>query len=461
MRLRAPVVIAAILALIATPIFAASLSTVVAPGDTATLTCETGFESVNVTPKEVVALCTAVQTATPVASATATPTPTLAPTLAPTPLPTVAPTLTPTVAPTPTPAPPTGSIVGYGSATVGGNAQPVERPATLAALRTALSSCPCNIQLPETTQVWDLNGANLVIGQNNTTLDGGAIIFKDGGLDVRASQVILRDIRGRAGDAQGNGGDLDAVNVNARGGRLSHIVWDRVEAIWGPDVSGVILGAVSDMTIQNSIIGEGLFHSTHPESNDADGHSLAFNVTQLSGNIDSIARLTIHQTAFVNSQGRNPQIADGGPVDIVDSVIFGPAELPQGNPHRGLNLVGNVFIKTDGRTLSWSNVFRGRVHTGGAGPQTIASAVVYAADNRGEGFTLAGVTPSSMGRSTPLAALSVASQGSATTLARVINAAGAQPRDATTNRLLADLWGRSATYRNGTGYPAPNPEWPQ
>ena len=102
------------------------------------------------------------------------------------------------------------------------------------------------------------------------TLDGGAIVFRGGAVKVTASQVILQNVTSHAGDASGNPADVDALTVNGNSACIDHIVLNHVEGLWGPDIGGLaVLGCVHDLTVQYSILGEGLFRSNHPKANDS------------------------------------------------------------------------------------------------------------------------------------------------------------------------------------------------
>lgn len=404
-------------------------------------------------------------TATPTTAPTATAIPTADPTATPTvdPTPTVAPTATP--APDPTAPPVSGEIVGYGADTVGGSSATITRVESLSELRSELSaSGPRNLQLVG-SGVWDLGGNDLAINKPFKTVDGSGadIVFKRGSIKITASQIILRNIRSRSGDqAPVNGDDVDSITINGNQAARDHIVLDHVEGLWGPDVAGAMLGRVTDVTIQYSIFGEGLFESSHSESHDADGHSLTFNVASEDTN-SSAERITFYGNLFTTSQSRQPRIIGGIAVDLIDNVFYNYAEGPQGNSH-SLNLIGNTWKRGPAAAdagvpfvkLLW------RYQPGGHGAfGTRLDDSVFIDDANVIGFTPA--TPSgddaAVLRNSPLVAPSVSSVGSESAYQMVLAEAGAAARDAVTQRLISNVINSTGGYVNGAGYGGLQPTW--
>jgi hypothetical protein len=398
----------------------------------------------------------------PTPSPEPTATPTLAPTLAPTPV--------PTASPTPAPTPPaagnpctTGAAVGYGSSTVGGAGGSVINVDTVAELRSAVSQSGARI-VNVAPGLYDLGGAALNIDSPNVTINGGGAVTKRGSVFIKTSQVIIRNLKSRSGDESGvSAGDVDSITINGNQAARAHILLDHVEALWGPDVSGALLGRVTDVTIQCSILGEGLFHSRHPESQDADGHSLSFNVASTDAALFP-ERITFYGNLFTTSQSRSPRIIGCLSCDIIDSVFYNYAEGPQGNP-QSLNIIGGTWKKGPApaaagvsfETLLW------RYQPGGHGAFADRSDnVVYIADSRAIGFTPASPSgdDAAVLRSTPLTAPSAPSIGSVAAYAMVTTSAGATAADSNTTRLRSNVINGTGVYYNGVGEAPPNPTWP-
>ena len=232
----------------------------------------------------------------------------------------------------PPPPPPPSGIVGYGAGTVGGRGGTVLHPVSLAALRSALNaSGPRLIALPTSRQTWDLAGNDLMLTKPYVTLDGGAIIFKGGAVKVTASQVIVQNLTSHAGDQAGNPADVDALTVNGNSACIDHIVLSHVEGLWGPDVGGLaVLGCVHDLTVQYSILGEGLLRSRHPGSSASNGHAMALNIADNYGNPAN--RVTVYGNLLTTAAERNPRLVGATCTDLIDNVFYNYSEGPSGQP---------------------------------------------------------------------------------------------------------------------------------
>jgi hypothetical protein len=354
--------------------------------------------------------------------------------------------------------------VGYGASTVGGRGGTVLHPTSLAALRSALNaSGPRIIALPTSRQTWDLAGNDLMLNKPYVTLDGGAIIFKGGAVKVTASQVILQNVTSHAGDQAGNPADVDALTVNGNSACIDHIVLSHVEGLWGPDIGGLaVLGCVHDLTVQYSILGEGLFRSNHPKANDSpDGHALAFNIADDIGK--PAQRVTVYGNLITTSQGRNPRIIGAYCTDLIDNVIYNYVEGPEGNPH-SLNVIGNTFKAGPApaaagltmRTDEWRFAPDANVWT------KLIPTAVFTSGNQALGFQFSVPAANNLAvlRKAPACAPSVRSGGAAAAYGMVLSAAGPRIRSDQTARLLANAANGRGTYYNGVGRSAPMPSWP-
>lgn len=461
-------------------------SQALAPGSSSTFTCETEL-SATFSAHEATLTCASAPTPEPTLAPTVAPTasptleppsptlaPTPSPTLVPTPTPTLAPTPTPTLAPTPSPTPSsspvlTGSnvcagsgVVGYGANTVGGAGGQVFNVSTVAQLRSAVGATGARI-VNMAPGLYDLGGADLAVSKPNITLLGNGAQLKRGSVKITTNQVIVRDLKSRSGDESPvAANDVDSFTINGNAAARNHIVLDHVEGIWGPDVASAMLGRVTDVTIQCSIFGEGLFHSRHSESGDADGHSLTFNVASEDA-ANAAERVTFYGNLFTTSQSRAPRIIGCIACDIIDSVFYNYGEGPQGNP-QSLNLIGNTWKHGPAPAAAGISFERllWRYQPGGHGAfATRLDARVYIADENVVGFSPAvpSGNDSAVLRNTPMVAPSASSIGSAAAYAMVAQYAGPTSADATTQRLRANLVNGAGTYFNGVGQPAPNPTW--
>lgn len=332
---------------------------------------------------------------------------------------------------------------------------------TVAELRTAIGTTGPRI-VNMAPGLYDLNG-DLALAKPFLTVNGNSAQTKRGSWKITASQVIIRDVASRSGDQPPvNGADVDSFTLNGNRAPIDHIVLDHVEGIWGPDVSGAMLGRVTDVTIQCSIFGEGLLRSSHPESGDNDGHGLAFNVASEDAT-SAAERITFYGVLFTTSEARMPRIIGAAATDIIDSTFYNHTKPPQGNP-QSLNLIGNTWKKGPSPAAA-GFTFDTRLwqyQPGGHGAfGSRLDGRVYIADAQYWGFTP--TTPSGddgrVLRSTPLVAPSVPSIGYGPAYAMVTTSAGLRRADATTQRLRSNVVNGTGTYYNGAGFSGPNPSW--
>ncbi len=100
------------------------------------------------------------------------------------------------------------------------------------------------------------------------TAPGGGITLKNGSLKPQANHLIVRYIRCRLGEQAGDPGEVDAVSIycppdknNPDRPVASDIILDHVSASWGTDEVLSVTGAVDNVTVQWSIVSEGV--TTH------------------------------------------------------------------------------------------------------------------------------------------------------------------------------------------------------
>lgn len=361
-------------------------------------------------------------------------------------------------------------VVGYGRSTVGGAGGAARYVTNLrdsgpGSLRAALEASgrrrvffrvggtirltsPIKIKNPYVT----INGGSA--NRPGITIRGEAVI-------VTTHDVVIRNLRFRPGDGTSSPSETDALTLNGNGGkRVYNVVVDHVTMLWGPDIGGLaILGDVSRVTIQNSIMGEGLFLSRHPEGTTSNGgHSTAANITQEDAGQPYPRRITFWHNLFTTSDTRMPRLQGAACVDIVNNVIFNwGGHAAHGNP-RSLNLVGNWYRRGP-RSVQleiWGS------QTSSVAPRLFTRSV-YQRGNVADGFPFERGGARGVFTSTPLCrGLSVKRQPAADAYKIVLRTAGATSpvRDEVDRRVISNVKNRIGRYFNGEGNPAPNPYWP-
>jgi pectate lyase len=365
--------------------------------------------------------------------------------------------------------PTSSNVVGYGAGTSGGAGGRQLAVTTLAdsgpgSLRAALEASGKRIVVFGVAGTIRLQ-STITIKDPYVTVAGETapapgITLRDGALMVRTSEVILRHLRLRPGDQVDSPDDVDALTINGANGTVSNVVVDHVTMLWGPDIGGLaVLGDVRNLTVQHSIMGEGLYLSAHSEGTAGQGgHSHAANITQLSGSLAAPQRLTFWRNLFTTANTRIPRFQGAACVDVINNVIYNwGRDAAHGNP-RSLNLVNNWFRagpETESR-LFW------KVQTSDVTPQAFSDAV-YLAGNVADGFNGArDEAPGVYVGSPRCGGLSAPAGDPAAAYAAVLDGVGAiaPGRDEVDRRLIANVRNRTGRFVNGTGYPALNPYWP-
>jgi pectate lyase len=97
------------------------------------------------------------------------------------------------------------------------------------------------------------------------TAPGGGITLKNGSLIPQADHLVVRYIRCRLGEQAGGAGEVDAVSIYCPLDEqdpdrpvASNIILDHVSASWGTDEVLSVTGSVDNVTVQWSIVSEGI-----------------------------------------------------------------------------------------------------------------------------------------------------------------------------------------------------------
>jgi pectate lyase len=180
----------------------------------------------------------------------------------------------------------------------------------------------------------------VVITSPFLTLDGqGApgdgVCIRGSEVVIRTHDVIVRHMRFRPGDLGGR--EVDALNV---AGNSHHVLIDHVSASWAVDETLSASGAIHDVTIQWSIIAEGLNRSVH--SKGAHGYGSL---------VRAVGGVTLHHNLWAHNDSRNPRLGDNYgaapfPVfDVRNNVIYDYGGIASGmtGDRLSANYVGNYI----------------------------------------------------------------------------------------------------------------------
>ncbi len=361
------------------------------------------------------------------------------------------------------------SAVGYGSATMGGTGGRKVYVTNLkrkgpGSLRAALEASGRRVVVFRVGGTIRLSSP-IKIKDPYVTVDGASaglpgITIRGDRIVVATHEVILRNLRLRPGDVSEAPAETDGLTLNGVGGtRVYNVVIDHLSMLWGPDIGGLaIVGDVSDVTVQHSIMGEGLRLSRHPEGTRANGgHSNAVNVTPMRAGTPVPRRITFWGNLLTTSDERMPRVQGARCVDVINNVIYNwGSKSASGNP-RSLNLVANWFRSGPRTSLHqiWSP------QTSSIAPRVFRTSVFHRA-NVTDGFPFQrGGADWVFADTARCGGLSVPRTSAADAYVAVLSAAGTrQPMtDHADRRVLRNVRERAGRYFNGAGYPAPNPYW--
>lgn len=278
---------------------------------------------------------------------------------------------------------------GYGATAVGGRGGRVVTVTNLndsgiGSLRWALEDVPgprtvvfaVNGAIQLTRQIVILDPYVTVAGQ---TAPGGGIVLEGGRINVHASEVIIRGLTIRPGDASRIGAaDLDGLFIGTTDYEIKNIIVDHSSVEWALDENLSINGNVKNVTLSNNIIAQGLSRSVHPNGEHSKG-SLISN----SGSLDPAydARISIVKNLYAHNFARNPEIRAGQEIEVVNNWMYNYGlshlVLAVGAGNGGtlattVNAIGNVF--TPGPS---SQDYKMPIHLSAMG----AGSAIYLQDN--------------------------------------------------------------------------------
>ncbi|WP_435418779.1 hypothetical protein WAB17_04205 [Parerythrobacter aurantius] len=304
--------------------------------------------------------------------------------------PTPSPSPSPTPTPTPTPAPTTGAFnpaklpdgrqrafptaEGFGAASTGGRGGRIIQvtnlndsgTGSLRACMEATGARTCVFRVAGTiellSQIRVDSGQLTVAGQ---TAPGGGIAIRNAPnnltgspLFLRAPNLIIRGIRVRPGPTSGTKQDTtDAITVDAG---AENTIIDHVSLSWATDEVFNSTKASSKITLQWSLIYEGLSRSTHIQTEHSKG-------VFVEG-----SDISLHHVFMAHAVDRMPNAGTGSRIDIVNTISYDMRE----KAHQYFSNLQNQSDPTSGLTRR-ANIMSNWVSYG---PSTLRGSPVYGAD---------------------------------------------------------------------------------
>lgn len=269
----------------------------------------------------------------------------------------------------------------------------------------------------------------LTIAGQTAPGDGIALRIAPNATDARTPlivknthDVVIRYLRLRPGPST-NPSSSSALLVE----KSENVIVDHVSMSWAPDQNMSAYGNVKNLTVQWSIMSEGLMQHSKGALTCSDG--------------PNCRELSFHHNLFAHNRDRNPDLKGSplGQFDFVNNVAYNPmsAFVELWTPNGGLrvNLVGNTFVRGP-RTSG--NAFAVRYNTQGAK----GNPLVFMKDNVS---TLALASPNLLPFTStlPIGTLSTTASSAAAAYTAVIAKAGAWPRDPVDARVVKDVGART------------------
>ena len=277
---------------------------------------------------------------------------------------------------------------GWAAHASGGRGGRIIRVTTLAAagpgsFAEAVAAKGPRIVVFEVGGIIDLGVKTLKITEGDLTIAGQTapqpgITFIRGGFDVLASNVIIRHIRVRPGDAgmpKMSGHDFDAISTVG----AHDVIVDHCSLTWATDenlsASGTRFagdtpeqwraGTSHRITFSNNIIAEGLAHATHAKGEHSKGSLIH----------DNARDILIVGNLYAQNYERNPFFKGGTQGWVVNNLIYNPGQ--RGVMYNLIAAEWDGHPYQDGRMAVVGNVMR-------AGPDTPQQSAFFMFGGSGE-----------------------------------------------------------------------------
>lgn len=172
--------------------------------------------------------------------------------------------------------------------------------------------------------------ANITIA-GQTAPGDGIVVYGNGLTFTQASNCIVRYIRFRMGVGGDSGKDAVGATDNA-----NNQIYDHVSVSWGRDENFSITGAADNITIQNTIIAQGL--QTH----------------SCGGLLEPSGKLSLFRNLYIDNNTRNPKVK--GINHFVNNVVYnwgygGAYIMGDTEGESRVNIMDNYYIKGPSSTV--------------------------------------------------------------------------------------------------------------
>lgn len=173
-----------------------------------------------------------------------------------------------------------------------------------------------------------------------TAPDPGVLV-SGASLSIEASNVTVEHLELRAGDDPAGPpyGERDSIKIINSGRPVSNVNIRHCSISWGGDENFSTNKVVSDVTVSDSIIAEGLYRNIHPQ-NDGKGHSMGVLVGE------GARRIAFVRNLLANNNDRNVRWKSDTSGEVINNVIYnwGGKTAWNTNNVSDLDHTGNPFF---------------------------------------------------------------------------------------------------------------------
>lgn len=237
---------------------------------------------------------------------------------------------------------------GFGSTTPGGRGGTVIEVTTLAptgagSFLNAITQSGPRIVVFRVSGTIDFTGFSAAPTINDPfitiagqTAPGDGITLKGKELVIRTHDVIVRGLRMRIGDENGN---RDSFRITSTPDSIAqNIIIDHCSMSWGLDENASAVGNSTDITFSWNIISEGLLGAP-PRTQQSFG---------LLVGKDGPGNISVHHNLFAHNRSRSPKFARAVTGEIINNTVYdygSRATILNGEVRA--NLIGNYYIPGD------------------------------------------------------------------------------------------------------------------
>lgn len=283
--------------------------------------------------------------------------------------------------------------VGYGAGTPGGRGGRVIYVTNLndsgpGSLRDALEASGPRIVIVKVAGTIVLSGGSITVGSPYLSLYGNkapgqGIQLRKGGILIKTHDVIIRYVKVRSGDESG-GQSLstrDPIATGCGSGKPYNIILDHVSSMWGVDGGSLDIGCgATNVTVQKSILAEGIEDGGHPDGPHSKGPSVLYPDATIGGS----DKVTLWHNVMASSKARMPMIKATGRIDLINNVIYNWGQSAGEGVSRSLNVINNTWKKgpASSANCAWKN------NLGGGQPSSDNGPAYFAGNDLSGGMSL-------------------------------------------------------------------------